>query len=253
MPQDRDWLTVGALVAAAFVGGIAAQQAERLATATIDATAHADGASEKQHLDTLAALKIASDANTLSKETADRQARETASALELSKQAADAAAKAVETNVASERARLFLTNASFVRTNEKDPNPKISFQIANLGKTTALVTELAYECQVAPNTGQYNLPLNYKPHMAMTVILPGTPYTTPPNLFCVMDAPISDTDFAGLDARTKVIFLTGYVKFQDVFGENFIKYFGAYNFGKDNDFFGITPFASQFNSEVKDQ
>jgi hypothetical protein len=214
MRKDRDWLdyaTFVALVAAAFAAIMA---------------------SKIQHSDTLAALKIASDANTLSKETADRQARDTANALALSKQAADAAtkaadaaAKAVETNVAGQRARLFLTNASFVRTNEKDPNPKISFQIANLGKTTALVTELAYECQVAPNTGHTNLPLNYKPHMAMTVILPGTPYTTPPNLFCVMDNPISDEDFAGLDAHTKVIFLTGYAIFQDVFGESFTKRF----------------------------
>jgi hypothetical protein len=86
----------------------------------------------------------------------------------------------------------------------------------------------------------------------MTVIMPGTVYTTPPNIFCVMDNPISDSDFVGFDARTNAIFLTEYVKFEDVFGESFTKYFGVFNFGKDNDFFGITPFASPFNNEVKD-
>lgn len=87
MPQDRDWVdyaTLCALVAAFFAAASAAQQAQTLATETVEAIAHADGASERQHLDTLTALKIASDANTLSKETAARQARETASALALS-------------------------------------------------------------------------------------------------------------------------------------------------------------------------
>jgi hypothetical protein len=204
-------------------------------------------------LNTLAALKIAGEANVLSKETADRQAQETASALELSKKAADAASKAVETSIATERARMFLTNVSFVRTNEKDSNPKISFQIANLGKTSALVTELAYGCQIIPNIDQYKPSLHYAVHLAMTVIVPDIPYTIPPNTDCVMDNPISAADFVDLDAHTKFILLSGYVKFQDVFGENFIKHFGVYNFGKDNDFFGVTPFASYYNSEVRDQ
>jgi hypothetical protein len=111
MRQDRDWLdyaTLAALLVATMVAVVASQI---------------------QHSDTQAALKIASDANVASKETAEKQAQATTSALALSKQAADAAAKAVETSVASERARLFLTNFSFVRLNERDPNPKISFQI----------------------------------------------------------------------------------------------------------------------------
>ena len=89
--------------------------------------------------------------------------------------------------------------------------------------------------------------------MAMTVIVPNFPYMLPPNIACIMDQSISDQDFAALDAHTKVIYVTGYVKFQDVFGESFTKYFGVYNFGKDSDFFGMTPIASPFNSEVKDQ
>lgn len=191
MPRDLlDYATMGALVAAAVVAGIAAQQAERLATATIDATAHADGASEKQHLDTLAALKIASDANALSKETAERQARDTTAALALSKQAADAATKAVETNVADERARLFIVTTSFVRTNEKDPNPKISFQIANIGNTSALVTEVALQCNIFRNSDP-PLPAvpTYDPkhrHPAMSFIGSSTAYSTP-DLLCTMD------------------------------------------------------------------
>lgn len=147
---------------------------------------------------------------------------------------------------------MFLTNVFFVRTNEKDPNPKISFQIANLGKTSALVTELAYGCRLIPNIDQYKPSLHYASHLAMTVIVPDIPYTIPPNLDCVMDNPISAEDFAALDAHKELILLTGYVKFQDIFGENFIKYFGVYNFGKDNDFFGVTPFASPYNKEVEE-
>jgi hypothetical protein len=87
----------------------------------------------------------------------------------------------------------------------------------------------------------------------MTAILSGATFILPPDAACVMDNPISDEDFAGLDLHTKIIILTGYVKFQDVFGQSFTKYFGVFNFGKDSDFFGITPFASPYNSEVKDQ
>ena len=130
MRKDRDWLDYATL--AALVGAIFA----------------AVVASYIQHSDTQAALKIAAKANALSQENAEKQARDTTSALELSKKAADAAAKAVETSVADERARLFVANFALIRANEKDPNPKISFQIANLGKTSAVLTEVALQCRI---------------------------------------------------------------------------------------------------------
>jgi hypothetical protein len=53
---DRDWIdvvTVLALVAAFVAAGWAAEESERLATATLDATSHSDSAARSQHLDTL--------------------------------------------------------------------------------------------------------------------------------------------------------------------------------------------------------
>jgi hypothetical protein len=101
-----------ALAAAFAAASVAAWQSWRLADETIGAITHADTASEKQHQDTLVALKIASEANALSKETAERQSRDTANALALSKQAADATTKVVDANVAPERARLFFVSPS---------------------------------------------------------------------------------------------------------------------------------------------
>src|SRR5271165_4441973 len=87
MRPDRDWIDVlnlVILVAAFLAAAAAAQQAERLATATLDATAHYDFTARTQHLDTVAAIQKAEDANVLAKDTAERQAKDTDVALALS-------------------------------------------------------------------------------------------------------------------------------------------------------------------------
>jgi hypothetical protein len=139
----RDWLDKAHLIVliATFLAAIAAAyEAGRLANLTRTAISHADDIARGQIIATGFALKKAEDANTLAKATAERQSVDTASALALSKQAGDAAAKAVETNIAAERARIFVVGMRIGRSGDKDPNPKISFQIANLGKTSALIT-----------------------------------------------------------------------------------------------------------------
>jgi Tfp pilus assembly protein PilX len=60
------------------------------------ATRHSDEAARIQHAGTLAALQKAEDANTLAEATAKRQATDTVISLQLSKQSADAATKAVD-------------------------------------------------------------------------------------------------------------------------------------------------------------
>jgi hypothetical protein len=236
MRKDRDWLDYATL--AALVG------------ATIAAVI----ASYVQHSDTDAALKLAAQANALSRETAEKQAKTTASALELSKQSADAAAKAVETSVASERARLFII-PSFAQVNEKDPSPKMSFQIANVGRTSALVTEVTYDCKLAANAGVLQAP-SYEPkntHSAMNIISAGTQYSPSPDLICVMEIPLTDQDYIELAKNHSLIVFRGFVKFLDVFGNTFTKHFGFYNFGKGTGFFPLAPTAGIYNEETKDQ
>jgi hypothetical protein len=70
MRPDRDWVDIGTLIvlgAAFFAAAWAAVESERLATATLDATVHSDFAARAQHLDTLAALQKAEQANTNAK------------------------------------------------------------------------------------------------------------------------------------------------------------------------------------------
>jgi hypothetical protein len=190
------------------------------------------------------------------RETSERQARDTTAALALSKQAADAAAKSVETSVAAERARLFFLSASFKRKNDKDPDPKISFQIINLGRTSALVTEIGYECKVTPFSESPAPIPTYdmnKRHPAMFVIGQGAPYSMPSNIACTLNSPITDQNFSDLEARQASILFTGYISFQDIFGARFTKHFGMFNFGKDGGFFGLSAVLSAYNDEVKDQ
>ena len=117
MRPDRDWIDIGTVIVLAlafFAAAYAAKEGERLSNATIDATARADFAARAQHLDTLAALKRADDANAIAKATADRQAQDTASALALSKKAVDAAqqsARLVRDNfIIDRRPYVWLTN-----------------------------------------------------------------------------------------------------------------------------------------------
>jgi hypothetical protein len=85
----RDWydkLNLAVLIGAFLAAIAAAYEAGRLANLTETAVSHADVAAKLQHVDTLAALQRAEDANTTAKNTSDRQARDTASALALSRE-----------------------------------------------------------------------------------------------------------------------------------------------------------------------
>jgi hypothetical protein len=105
------------------------------------------------------------------------------------KTAADAAAAAVEANIASERARLYLL-PSFQRSGPQDPNPKIIFQITNMGRTAALVTGLSFECKIGVPPAPNSSPIydNKRYHSGATMIPAGNTLLPPPGLECVLDS-----------------------------------------------------------------
>jgi hypothetical protein len=168
--------------------------------------------------------------------------------------AAEAATRAVETSIATERSRLFVGSVSLKRSNDKDPSPTISFQIINLGKTGALMTAISNECAVVPI--DIDISPTYNPkriHPAMSIIAGASTFVVPPGYECALDNPITDDDFIALAEKKKIILFKGFIRFQDVFGEIFTKHFGLYGYGdKPEAFFGITG-ADAYNAETKDQ
>jgi hypothetical protein len=244
-------------LAALFAG----LEADRLVIETRKAIRHSDLAARIQHEDTLAALQKAEDANATAKAATNRQSADTETALGLSRtstdattKAAEAATRAVDANIASERARLFIGGVTFIRSGEKDPNPKLTFQIVNLGKTGALITGLSDECAIVPMiippTPSYN-PQHFYP--AMDVVGGGTVFTPPHGYECILDNPLTDDDFAELAAQHKMILLKGFANFQDVFSQVFTKHFGLYSYGKDGGFFALHGIHSAYNDETRDQ
>ena len=204
-------------------------------------TRHADEAARTQHVDTLAALQRAEDANTLAGATAKQQAADTAVSLGLSKQAADAATRAVDANVASERARIFVGKMTIKQINEMDTKPTIAFQIFNLGRTTALITGTSAECAVVDPPGKGTTPTYDQQRFlyAMSLIPAGDMPSIPGWPECALDNPITDADFAALANKTKVILFKGFVNFQDVFGEKFTQRFAYYSDGDKVDAFSL--------------
>jgi hypothetical protein len=65
---------------------------------------------------------------------------------------------------------------------------------------------------------------------------------------CVPSHPLTEDDFAGLTAKTKVILFKGYVLYQDVMGQTWRKRFGMYGSG-DGKFYIIENDA--YNLEEK--
>jgi hypothetical protein len=196
------------------------------------ATRHGDEAARTQHADTRAALQRAEDANALTEATAKRQAADTAVSLGLSKQAADAATKAVDTNVAGERARLLVGDMMIKRANEQDLNPTISSKVINIGRTSALVTGTSVECAVADlpaigSTPTYN---QQRFRYAMSLVNAGNEIPMPGS-DCALDKPITTDELVALSVRTKIILLKGFVIYQDVFGEKFTQRFAYYSYG----------------------
>jgi hypothetical protein len=220
--------------------------------ATDIAIADARSASAIQHNDTLTSLQRADEANRNAKSTSDQQALDTAKALALSKESADAAARAVETTIASERARLYVVPMPVSRTDEKSAVTSIPYQILNLGRTTALVVSITAKCSLIDNDGIAIKNVIYSSndiHAAMNVISAGSVYKVPVD--CIFDTPVSEDDFLALAAKTKLILFSGHVQFQDVFGGIWTKHFGVYSFAdKELSFFGVVGIDG-YNAEEK--
>ena len=66
---------------------------------------------------------------------------------------------------------------------------------------------------------------------------------------CALSQPLTDDDFAGLAAKTKIILFRGYVLYQDVLGQTWRKGFGMYGYG-DGKFFPLEN-ADAYNTEQK--
>jgi hypothetical protein len=107
-------------------------------------------------------------------------------------ESADDATKAIKASIDSERARIFVTNADYIRSNENDTTPKIAFQLANLGRTSALVIEVSYECYITgdavPLTPSYD---PKKSREAMIAVGAGSIYTPPQGQQCELDDAIA--------------------------------------------------------------
>jgi hypothetical protein len=182
-----------------------------------------------------------------------QQAQDTTTALGLSKQSADAAASAVETNIATERARLFLGNV-FFKGDREDPYPIISFQIINLGKTSALVIGVSYECSIISPNIDINPTCDPKRlRLAMNVVSSGSIFTPPVGQECTFDRDVIKEDYVGLSTKSKIILFKGFVRFKDIFSNTFTKRFGVYGYGAtETEFFPIAN-ADGYNIEIKDQ
>jgi hypothetical protein len=170
------------------------------------------------------------------------------------KESADAAKKSVDASISTERARLFLGNTTFIRNGDKDRTPKVTFQIINLGKTGVLISGISYECAVVPS--RIDFEPTYAPkafHTAQEAIGASGILVVPPGSECVLDAPITDDDFTGLEGKTEIILLKGFARFEDVFGEKFTKRFAAYSLGKDGGFFPLGPQWDSYSAETKEQ
>lgn len=163
---------------------------------------------------------------------------------------ATAMAGQVDSYIATERARMFMLPFGVQRSGDKDPKPKFLFTLANMGRTGALVTGLLTECDVTPNG--INATPSYaerRPDPAALLILAGTSLPNQPGHECIPSQPLTEDDYAGLAAKTKIILFKGYILYQDVLGETWKKHFGMYGSG-DGKFFGVQG-ADAYNAEEK--
>jgi hypothetical protein len=219
-----DFLNITVLVFAFFAAVAAALEAHRLADLTQTAITNADTESK-------------------------RQAGDTQTALSLSKQAAEAAARAVETTISSERARIFVIPVPVNRADNTTPITSVSYQIINLGRTSGLITDVDADCDVVPN-GVAHLPgySSGNDHSANEAIIAGGTYNVP--MPCTFTSPISGEETAEL-GKTKIIWFRGYVVFQDVYGTTWKKYFGLYSLGDKSVSFFATSQIGSYNREEK--
>jgi hypothetical protein len=156
----------------------------------------------------------------------------------------------VDSYIATERARMVMIPSGVQKTGDKDPRPKFMFTLNNMGRTGALVSGLLTECDVSPRqistTPAYG---ERKPDPAALFILAGTSLSIQPGHECVPSQPLSEEDYAGLEAKTKIILFSGYILYQDVLGETWKKHFGMYGNG-DGHFFAVGG-ADAYNGEEK--
>jgi hypothetical protein len=164
---------------------------------------------------------------------------------------AQAAQDQANSVIASERARIFVLPSGINRSSDRDRSPKFPFQIANIGRTAAIIKDFSPECAVVPKGVKDTVPTynSKKLSPAMSFLGASAILNVADANECILDNPISDDDFAGLAAKTKIILVKGFVRFQDVFGKTWEKRFGMYGFG-DGVFFALEG-ADAFNSEVE--
>jgi hypothetical protein len=164
---------------------------------------------------------------------------------------AQAAADQTKSFVSSERARMFIFHTDVERNGDKDPNPRFRYQLANMGRTAALLRGVLAQCEVSA-ASSVRLPSHYENRFKSVelIIVAGTALQNP-GFECTLSKSLTEDDFAGLRAKTKVILLTGYFIFQDVFGQTWKKNFGMYGLGDEKFFNENLPDAFNAEEEVK--
>ena len=161
-----------------------------------------------------------------------------------------AMASQVNSYVETERGRIFLLPTVPPRTSDKDPKPKFLYTLNNTGRTGVVVTGLLSECDVSPRV--ISIIPSYgekKPDPAGSFLAAGTSMPNQPGHECVPSQPLTDDDYAGLAAKTKIILFKGFVLYQDVLGETWKKHFGMWGYG-DGGFYAVTG-ADAYNTEEK--
>jgi hypothetical protein len=152
--------------------------------------------------------------------------------------------------ISTERARMFVLPTGVQRSGDKDPSPKFLFQFANMGRTAALVSGILAECEVSPSGISATPSFGEKKFDPATLlIVGGSALPNPAGHECALLQPLTEDDFAGLAAKSKIILFKGYVLYQDVLGQTWRKGFGMYGYG-DGKFFPLEN-ADAYNAEEK--
>jgi hypothetical protein len=147
--------------------------------------------------------------------------------------AADAAKKSADTTVSLERPFFHIGRVDLVQpSGDSDPTPLVNFVFINAGKTAAIVREISAGCRVMDKIlsvpPQYDLT---KVGKTRAIVVPGGLYgsdtgtTSLPK--CLINNPISESEYNELRAGNKCIIFFGFIKYESLLDFVYVRGFGA--------------------------
>jgi hypothetical protein len=153
--------------------------------------------------------------------------------------------------IATERARVLAApTGQVLRHGENDPTPGFPVSIMNLGPTAGVVRGILIQCDINPleieRVPSYD---EAKFRWTASPILGGTVSPNPLDQVCHPSQSLSQDDLAGLAGKTKIIFVKGYILYQDMFGQGWKKHFGQFGYG-DGKFYNVEH-NDAYNAEEK--